>query len=397
MSKNIQTQQNNLLWSRNFILACFAYFLMGAAFYLLMPTLPFYLSESFGANKHQIGIILSFYTIAALAIRPFSGFIVDSFKRKPIYLLSYLFFVLLFGGYLLAGSLLFITILRFWHGLTWGVVTTAGNTIALDIMPSRQRGKGLGYYGVFINMSMAIGPIIGLFIYDHFPIQWMFYAAFLCGLLGLALASIIHIPQNIPTHREPLSFDRFVLIKAIPIGVNLFLITLSYGAISTFAAMYGKESGIANTGMFFTLFAVGVAGSRLYAGSLIDRGKIGLVGLIGIGLLTISFPLLSLIKTQWIYFGSALFIGTGFGTIIPCFQNLTISLAPSNRRGTANSTYLTASDVGVGMGVLLAGQISELTSLSQTFLLCSVSNLTALIMYYFFTIAYYQKNKLTEE
>ena len=54
-----------------FILA--ANFLLYFGFWLLIPVLPFYLSEVFNAGNSTIGIILSCYTVAALCIRPFSG------------------------------------------------------------------------------------------------------------------------------------------------------------------------------------------------------------------------------------------------------------------------------------------------------------------------------------
>lgn len=55
-----------------FILA--ANFLLYFGFWLLIPVLPFYLSEIFNAGNSTIGIILSCYTVAALCIRPFSGY-----------------------------------------------------------------------------------------------------------------------------------------------------------------------------------------------------------------------------------------------------------------------------------------------------------------------------------
>lgn len=69
-----------------FILA--ANFLLYFGFWLLIPVLPFYLSEVFNAGNSTIGIILSCYTVAALCIRPFSGYFLDSFARKPLYLLD---------------------------------------------------------------------------------------------------------------------------------------------------------------------------------------------------------------------------------------------------------------------------------------------------------------------
>ena len=64
-----------------------------------------HLSEFFQAGNSTIGIVLSCYTVAALCIRPFSGYLLDTFARKPLYLFAYFIFMMMFGGYLIAGSL----------------------------------------------------------------------------------------------------------------------------------------------------------------------------------------------------------------------------------------------------------------------------------------------------
>ena len=73
-----------------FILA--ANFLLYFGFWLLTPVLPFYLSEIFHSSNTTIGIVLSCYTISSLCIRPFSGYLLDAFARKPVYLLAYFIF-----------------------------------------------------------------------------------------------------------------------------------------------------------------------------------------------------------------------------------------------------------------------------------------------------------------
>lgn len=100
-----------------FILA--ANFLLYFGFWLLIPVLPFYLSEVFSTSNSTIGIILSCYTVAALCIRPFSGYLLDSFARKPLYLLAYFIFMAMFAGYIIAGSLaLFILVPHY----TWRII-----------------------------------------------------------------------------------------------------------------------------------------------------------------------------------------------------------------------------------------------------------------------------------
>ena len=109
-----------------FILA--ANFLLYFGFWLLIPVLPFYLSEFFQAGTSTIGIVLSCYTVAALCIRPFSGYLLDTFARKPLYLFAYFIFMMMFGGYLIAGSLTLFIIFRIIHGVSFGMVTVGGNT-----------------------------------------------------------------------------------------------------------------------------------------------------------------------------------------------------------------------------------------------------------------------------
>ena len=93
------------------------------SFMVLTPLLPLYLSEAFGADKDTIGLVLSGYAVTALLIRPFSGYFVDSFPRKTVLLLFYGLFALLFGGYLVAGSLLLFGVVRTLHGAPMGAAT----------------------------------------------------------------------------------------------------------------------------------------------------------------------------------------------------------------------------------------------------------------------------------
>ena len=122
-----------------------ANFLLFFGFYLLMPVMPFYLTEVFGAGRATVGVALSCYVIAALSIRPFSGYLLDTFARKPLYLLAYFVFTAIFAGYLVAGTLTLFMIFRVVHGFAFGAVTVSGNTVVIDIMPSSRRGEGIGY------------------------------------------------------------------------------------------------------------------------------------------------------------------------------------------------------------------------------------------------------------
>ena len=65
---------------------------------------------------------------------------------------------------MVATALTLFIALRVVHGFAFGMVTVAGNTILIDILPSSRRGEGIGYYGLANNIAMSFGPMIGLFM-----------------------------------------------------------------------------------------------------------------------------------------------------------------------------------------------------------------------------------------
>ncbi|MDE6689545.1 MAG: MFS transporter, partial [Prevotella sp.] len=124
-----------------------ANFMLFFAFYVLTPLLPLYLSETFCATKDVIGLVLSGYTITALILRPFSGYVVDTFPRKQVLMICFTAFAIFFAGYLAASTLLLFAIVRTIHGGPFGALTVANSTVAIDVVPSSRRNEGIGYYG----------------------------------------------------------------------------------------------------------------------------------------------------------------------------------------------------------------------------------------------------------
>ncbi len=393
------------LFTKDYYFILLANFLLFFGFWILIPVMPFYLRETFLCGKTMIGAILSCYTISALCIRPFSGYLLDSFARKPLYLLSYFFFTAMFVGYILAGTLSIFIMVRIVHGLSFGTVTVGGNTVVIDIMPASRRGEGLGYYGLTNNLSMSIGPMVGLFMFNN---QVPFKQIFACGLLtcflGFLLASCVHTPYKPPVKREPISLDRFILLKGIPAGIALLLISIPYGMTTNYIAMYAHEIGITGeTGFFFTYLAIGMAVSRLFSGRKVDKGYVTQVITIGFSMVMLCFFLLAFCSNiiVWnkdvcniLFFAIALFLGIGFGLVFPAYNTLFVNLAPNNQRGTATSTYLTSWDVGIGLSMIGGGYIAEISTFDKAYLFGAGVAVLSLLLFQYKVIPHFRKNRL---
>lgn len=367
----MESNTTDKLWTRDYIFVCIAAFLMSFSFFILVPTLPLYLADTFGIGPAMVGFVLSCYVIAVLCIRPMTGFLADALPRKSVYIVSYAIFVLSFIGYFfITQSLVLFILLRIFHGFSFGMLSTAGNTLVIDVMPSSRRGEGLGYYGVTNNLAMAFGPMVGLFVISSGNYDLLFATSLLTGIIGLMLGAFVRAPKRIIEKSEfRLSADRFFLKEGIRACIAFMLLAIPYGMTTSYMALYAKESGIThNAGLFFTVMAAGLIASRLNSGKQVDRGFvtetirrgicIAFIGALGEALLSTAAGF-GVTAAYITYFLTAFLFGYGYGTMFPAYNTLFINLAPNSRRATANATYLTGWDVGIGAGMLIGGAISE--------------------------------------
>lgn len=402
------------LWNRNYCKVMTANFSLFFAFYVLTPLLPLYLSEHFGATKDVIGLVLSGYSVTALFIRPFSGYMVDTFPRKTVLMIAFSGFAIFFAGYLAASTLLLFLIVRTLHGGPFGVLTTANATAAIDVLPSSRRTEGIGYYGLSNNLAMAIAPTAGIFLYKYTgSFQMLFWLAFIVACFGLLVDSTVHLsPPKIGgagRGLKTLSWDRFFLIKGWLLGVNMIAFGFSFGVLSNYLAIYGKEEmGITGgTGTYFMLCSIGLILSRLQGSKALRNGRVThnagsgmVISLIGYTLFILMptlaslFTFHSLLFTSIAYYGSALLIGLGNGHMWPAFQNMTINVAHNNQRGTANSTILVSWDLGMGLGILVGGVVAELLGYGAAFWTVVIINAAGVACFFLATKKFFLKRNL---
>ena len=394
------------LWNRNYLRVMTANFALFFAFYLLTPLLPLYLVERFDATKDVVGLVLSGYTLTALLARPFSGFLVDSFPRKRVLMVCYALFFIFFGGYLGASSLLLFTIVRTLHGAPFGALTVANSTMAIDVLPSSRRNEGIGYYGLSNNLAMAIAPTVAIYLYkatDNFEL--LFWLALLIAGLGMAVDAGVKNEQSKP--HAPVrpkgekvrwvSMDRFFLLRGWLLAVNMVFFGFCFGVMSNYLAIYSKEvMGITGgTGTWFLLLSLGLVCSRLQGAKALREGKLVMNASEGVIISSVAYLVFVLFPNSFGYYASAVMLGLGNGHMWPAFQNMIISMAHHNERGTANSTLLISWDVGIGVGVLAGGFVAELIGYKAAFWMVAVAQLAGMAIFLLRTRTFYEKKAIS--
>ena len=400
------------LWNSNYTKIWIANFMLYFSFMLLMPLFPLYLRDTFGANKETIGIVLSGYTIAALVIRPISGYLVDTLPRKTVLLAFNFLFVSLSAGYLVATSITMFAIFRTLHGIPFGATTVAGTTVAVDVLNPSRRAEGLGYYGLSNNIATAISPTFAIWLLSLTnSYDLLFWLSIIISFAGLLIAytiqcktlpppsiqipasssstSSIAVPNPSPLtpRRITVILGKLFLFRGWRLGLSMVAFSLSYGVISTYVAIYAAEELHVKGGaaIFFFLLAGGLALSRLTGAKGLRQGKIVQNAAKGMLVSLAGYLLFAAIHHPIALYASALIIGLGNGHMYPAYQNMFINLATNNQRGTANSTLLTSWDAGLGLGVLLGGIIAENINYHASFWMMWIANLCGVTL--FFSIA----------
>ena len=389
------------LWNVNYIKVMTTNFLLYFAFYLLTPLLPLYLSETFGATKDTIGIVLSGYTVAALIVRPFCGYVVDSFSRKKVLMLCLSGFAVFFAGYIAAGTILMFAICRTLHGGPFGAVTVANSTCAIDVLPSSRRNEVIGLYGLSNNFAMAIAPSIGIYLHnmvDSYMI--LFWIAFVVAISAVLIAWTIRLPEkDIIRNKEKLSLDRFFLTRAWLLAINIAMFGFCWGVLSNYLAIYSKEvlSITGGRGTYFALLSMGLFSSRLQGRKALSQGKLTQNAAEGMLISLVGFTLFVAIPHPVAYYLSAILIGLGNGHLYPAFLNMFVHVARHDQRGTANSSILTGWDLGFGIGCLLGGIVAEHFGYTATFWMVAAENAVSVILFFLASRQFFERRKILQD
>ncbi|MDM5186159.1 MFS transporter [Bacillus sp. DX4.1] len=367
------------LWTKNYIMLTITALLLFSGFYLLMPTLPIFIKQ-LGGSESQVGFIIGVFTISAVILRPIIGGLMDRYGRRLFIISGLLFFAITMYFYDWVTGVIFLVVLRILHGISWAIATTSIGTAVTDVIPQSRRGEGMGWYGLAMTLGMALGPVLGLWVIKSFSFHYLFLLCTGLALVAFILALGTKIPAIQHASKKPISFFEKTLL---PIAIVTFFLSLTFGGITTFLPLFAAKIQV-NAGTFFLVYAVTLTVVRPFAGKVSDKYGEGII--IIPALFTLISALLVLAMTNGIVglVITAILYGIGFGSAQPALQVAMIRLASPEKRGIANATFFTAFDLGIGLGSILLGFVSQLMGYQMLFIVCAISGFVSLLIFILF-------------
>lgn len=364
---NCRTNVKERLWTRNLIFIMLANCCSSLSFQILIPTLPVYL-QYYGHSETVVGFVVGILVLTTILFRPIIGNITDRWNKKYLFVIGLLIIMLSVFSYQFTMLVMPLIFIRLLHGVGWGIVTTAANTLAIDSIPKTRMGEGFGYYGLSSVFSMAVAPAIGLYI-----IQWgfrlLFITASVLALLGIIFAICItyHRTGSEDAITKKIKLAELFERRAIKPSLINFFISLTFSSITTYITLYAIELGVDHIGVFFMIFSITLFMVRPLTGRMVDQRGYHYVILPGIILIGIGILILIFSKSMIYFIAAAVLYGIGLGAVQPSLQTMVAFHAPSSRYGAANSTFLLSSDLGFGIGAMVWGKAVDVTSYSMMY------------------------------
>lgn len=406
----VQNVTRSKLWTKNYNIMMVVSFILSISMTMTMATLPLY-AQHIGGSTSTAGLVIGVFSFSALLFRPVVGNLLDSRGRKMVLIAGIIIFSLSQLSYVFAYTVGILLVLRFFHGIGFSAQSTSVGTIFSDITPADRLGEGIGYSATAGIIATAIGPALGLYLVGHSSYNMLFAAATFMGGISFLGGLLVNYEQKgkkqtlstlnqqengmILTEQESIKKPGkggFFEKTSIPPAIVGFLVILTYGGVFTFVPSYALSLGIESAGAFFTVFSIAFLLVRPITGKLSDRYGVSLAILPGMAITFLAMMVLAFAASLPAFLVAGALYGLGYGAVQPTLNAVTFMFCPAERRGAANATYLSAMDIGMTLGPIVWGIVSQTAGFPYVYISSAVCVAIALVVYIFILHGRVSKN-----
>ncbi|RIO72622.1 MFS transporter [Mammaliicoccus sciuri] len=378
------------IWTKDFIFNFVISFFIFLSMYLLLVTVGGYSKETFGVSDSMAGLASGLFIVGSLVGRFLTGKYINIVGSKKVLVIGGILLVITNGLYLLtASSFALLLIVRILNGVASGVASTSTGTIAAFITPAQRRSEGISMYSLSMVLGTAIGPFIGLLLYQHIPMSGLFT---ICTIL-IVVAFVMSLFMKVETpvmasvkteEKKGFKITDFFSVHALPIAIVVVIVSIAYSSVLSFIQFFAQENHLVDAAsFFFVVYAVAVLITRPFTGRIMDQRGENIVTIPAFICLILGLFLISIASNGAILLIAGAFIGLGFGNLQSIFQALVVKVSPVEAMGLATSTYFIGLDFGLGFGPYVLGNFTHSIGYSGLYLAMSIVALIGLVAFYF--------------
>ncbi|SHG23444.1 MFS transporter [Ornithinibacillus halophilus] len=350
----------------------FIYFLIVVTFIDTFSQLPIIspYAQELGASALLIGLIIGIYSFTNIIGNIISGYYIDQKGIKKIVSLGLMVTGIILITYSFAETPTQLFVVRFFHGLSGGLLVPAAFTYLSNKDPGEKKGKIMAFSGACVGIASIIGPAYGGIMKETLGINFVFSSI---GILMIIMSIISYfiLPEVQRSHEKKNTKTSGITIELIKRPL------LIYGYVGAFSLMFsqgilaymlplkveilGFDSSL--SGVLMSTFAiVSTAIFILPTNRLYDKVPYSITMIIGLFILSISlFALEFIVARSLLYIIMGLY-GVGFALIFPSMSALVAKNSNVNERGKAYGLFYGFFSFGVIAGALMTGLFTDVFS-----------------------------------
>lgn len=337
--------------------------------FMVLPVFALYAEELEGFTPTLAGLAIGIYGLTQAIFQIPLGMLSDHIGRKPVIIGGLLIFALGSVVAAFADSITGVIVGRALQGA--GAIASAVMALAADLTREEHRIKVMASIGMSIGLSFALALIIGPMLHGWFGVEGIFWITALLALGGIMVAKFL-VPSPILSrfHRDAeveISWFRQALSDPQLLRLDGGIFILHFILVSQFVVMPGilrDQLGFALElhwhlylpVLFFAVltmipFIILAEKKRKIKQVLIGSIIILAVSQLGLPLFTNSLAGFAIML--WLFFSA-------FNLLEASMPSLVAKMAPAAHKGTAMGAYSTSQFLGVFLGGLTGGALSEM-------------------------------------
>jgi len=376
--------------TREFVLNFLAQFAFSFVSFILIPTIPVYLSR-FEAKAGEIGFLVGILSVFSLIPRPFIGRALLRIPERKFMIAGAVLYVLSSIAYLLAPPFWPFLIVRILQGVGLAFFSTASVALIANITFENRRGQIISYYFLSFNFAFALAPYFGMILINQLSFTVLFLVCTALSLSTLFITLKLRKTQGVPVENVSIQNQPFFSHDVLPSAIMALMLNVIWGALGAFFPLYALRHGVSNPGIFFAFVAITLILGRSLGGRILDiyeREKVIIPCLI---VVVISIVILAFSTTLPMFILVAVIFGTGWAFLYPSLVVYAVENSGS-ARGPAMGTFTALADLGAGIGPMIMGLILEWTNYPMMFTLLAL--IGAINFLYFRYTMRMKKNKV---
>ena len=380
--------QKERIFTRDFTIDAVISLCCSLNYFTLLINITGYASFAFGADPAAGGTAAGIYVIGGLLSRVLIGKYVELVGRKKMLIAGLLLAVVMSASYFFVTSMAMLYVVRFIHGMSYGLSSTCTSDIVAKLVPPSRRGEGLGYFFLGTTIACAIGPLLGMSLGQAHNYDGVFTVGLVMYSISLILALFIRVPEEDLTEEqkaEARSFSVHNLFQwsAVPLAVTVMVFYFSYSGVLSFISEYAEEIDMVEAATYFYLaVAAGTLISRIFAGRIYDSRGPNIVMIPAFVCFIVGMVVFAEAPNEVLFLGAGFIIGFAISIVFSICQSIVVARSPPRRYGVTTSTFSALNDLGTGIGPSVLGILITAIGYQNMYLTCAGVACVSMLMYW---------------